>query len=67
MMLPNKRGSRYHVKWVFLNGKEGKESEYLKNYVHKIRARKEEKHRCGKPNETAEISWQRKILLITKY
>lgn len=67
MILPNKRGSRYHVKWAFLSGEEGKESGYLKYYVHKIKARKGGKLRGGKPNETAEISWQRKILLFTKY
>ena len=42
--------------------KEGKESGHLKKYVHKIRGKKGRKLRCGKPNETTEISCQRKIL-----
>lgn len=40
--------------------KEEKESGYLKN-IYEIRAKKEGQPRCGKPNETTEISWQGKI------
>lgn len=50
------------MKWVHsMEG--GKENRIVKKiHVYKIRARKEGKLSCGKPNETTEISWQRKIL-----
>lgn len=44
------------MKWVFLNRKERNQD--IKKFSYKIRARKEGKLRCGKPNETTEMNHQ---------
>lgn len=72
MMLPEKEDQGIIWNGYFsIEGEKG--NKIVKNiHVHKIRARKEGKLSCGKPNETTEISWQKKsimnrLLWFTKY